>query len=810
MYSLLKIAEITRARIQGNPDGAHIRGFSTDSRSIFDTAGILFFALQGEHFNANSFIAEAYGKGIRYFVCTPAGVLPDAPDAVFLTVEKPGAALQQLAAFHRSRFTYPVIGITGSNGKTIVKEWLSELLHDAYKIVKNPGSFNSQVGVPLSVLLMNEQHTLGIFEAGISKPGEMQKLEAILKPDIGVFTQLGDAHSEGFSDAEEKLKEKFLLFRNTQVVILNAKYRTFLPAGIASLTWSREKKEADVFIKNIRYDEGYTVVSWVYKNKTHESLIPFSDDASVENVITCLCVACYLQLPLDTISGTVRNLHPVQMRLSLQKGNNNNILINDAYNADLNALKNALEFMHRQSGSLEKTLVLSDILQSGKEAGTLYAEVNALLEKYGIKHCYGIGSSISACAAQFTVPFTGFASTAGFLQNNPLRYKSNALILLKGARVFEFEKIARQLSAQHHTTRLEIQLNAVAHNFHTYRNLLPPGTRMMVMVKAFSYGSGSNEIASLLQYHKADYLAVAYADEGVHLRRNGITIPIMVMNTEARSFDLLHEFNLEPAVYSMHQLRALSGFSGRELPVHLEIETGMHRLGFEPEEIPAMIRFLEQNTALKPRSIFSHLASAEDVNDDAFTRQQIATFREASGAIKKAFPDVWMHLLNSPGIARWSKEAAFDMVRLGIGLYGIDPTQTISEKLLPASQLISSISQIKHLKPGDGVSYNRRFVADKNMHIATIPIGYADGLNRKLGYGNGAFIIQGKKAPILGTICMDMTMVDITGIECREGDEVIIFGEGARVTDMAAQAGTISYEILSTLSQRVTRVYVQE
>lgn len=813
MLLISKIAEVTASQVLSRHHNFSIAKIITDSRQTIDVGQeALFVALRGEHFNGNRFVNDAYNKGLRNFIIDEAIDITPYPETNILLVPDTTAALQKIAAYHRQQFKIPVIGITGSNGKTMVKEWLSVLLHEEFNFVKSPGSYNSQVGVPLSVWQLGSEHTIGVFEAGISKPGEMDLLEKIIAPTIGVFTTLGDAHSEGFSSPEIKLKEKFELFKNCKTVILNHRYKALLAPDQKAYTWSRNDESANLYIRNVESANGYSIISYDFNSVDFKVSIPFTDDASIENAITCLCVCLLLNISNSDIAKNMQQLQAVEMRLSLQRGNHNNVIINDAYNTDLNSLKNALGFMNKQLHLGSKVVVLSDILQSGKTPEILYQEIGAFLNLFEITKLIGIGPEISKHKDAFNIPSVFYNTTADFIKD--LNTKSvefkESLILLKGARTFHFEAIAQALSAQHHTTLLEINLNAIAHNFHAYKKCVNENTKVMVMVKAFSYGSGSNEIASLLQFHKADYLAVAYADEGVQLRNAGVTLPIMVMNTEAQTFDLLFQYHLEPALYSFQQLHQLIDFATQPIGVHLEFETGMHRLGFEPGDAELLINTVNQNPLLQIKSVFSHLASAEDPNDDEFTLKQIDTFKHVSEKISTAFPSVLKHLLNSPGIARWASTAQFDMVRLGIGLYGIDPANQMNNQLIPASTLKSIISQIKTLQPGESVSYNRRFIASQNIRVATIPLGYADGLNRALGNGNGCFHIHGKPAKILGTICMDMTMVDITDIPCKEGDEVIVFGSTLPVTTVANQANTISYEILSTLSQRIKRVYLHE
>ncbi len=813
MLLLSKIAEITTAQVLSRHHNFSIKHLFTDSRQIINAGDDgLFVALRGAHFNGNNYFDDAYHKGLRNFIIDEVIDISSYPNSNILLVQNTTLALQQMAAFHRQQFKIPVIGIAGSNGKTMVKEWLSVLLEEEYNVLKSPGSYNSQVGVPLSVWHLNSEHTIGIFEAGISMPNEMQKLQKVIAPTLGVFTTLGDAHNEGFESIDQKIKEKFKLFEQCKTVVLNHRYKSYLNPAQQAYTWSKEDNDASLYISGIETEPLQTKISYLHNQVEYTLSIPFTDDASIENSITCLGICLLLNISNSEIAKHMLTLQAVEMRLSLQRGNENNVLINDAYNADLSSLKNALGFMNKQLHKGKKIVIMSDLLQNSKNPEALYNEVGQFLKAFEITELIGIGAEITKHSNAFSLPTSFFPTTHDFIRaitSHSIHF-NNSLILLKGARNFQFEAIAQALAAQRHTTCLEINLDAIAHNFHTYKKRVNEKTKMMVMVKAFSYGSGSNEIASLLQFHKADYLAVAYADEGVLLRNAGVTLPIMVMNTEEKSFELLVHYHLEPAVYSLSQLHHLALFANEKIEVHLEFETGMHRLGFEANETDAILTFLNRNTHIKIKSVFSHLSSADDEKEDAFTLQQIELFKLIFEKVKARNPEVLGHILNSSGITRWAELAQFDMVRLGIGLYGIDPTDTLTTQLRPASTLKSTISQIKNLVAGDSVSYNRRYIADKARRIATVPIGYADGLNRALGNGNGGFLIHGKRAAIIGSICMDMAMVDITDIPCSEGDEVIAFGGALPVTTVAADAKTISYEILSALSQRIKRVYIHE
>jgi alanine racemase len=765
-----------------------------DSRKIYSPSTSLFFALKGQRRDGHQFIPEVYKKGVRSFVVSDPVDTSAYPDASFVIVKDTLDALQQLAAFHRRQFTIPVIGITGSNGKTIVKEWLYQLLHQDHAIVRSPKSYNSQIGVPLSVWQMNEQHTLAIFEAGISKTGEMEKLEKIIQPTIGVLTNIGEAHSEGFASMEQKEAEKRILFQN-----------------------ARQPDAIDIV--EVRRKAGSTTI---HAKKDQDEItidISFTDEASVQNAITCWRVMLMLGYHNEIIKERMRSLTPVNMRLELKKGINHCNIINDSYSADLSSLEIALEFLNQQKAGAQKTAILSDFLQSSLKDEELYGLILDNLRKHKVSRLIGIGDRITQ--ALTTAKATGpmkielYPSTTDFLQQFRSTQFKEETILIKGARVFEFEKIVQLLEQKVHQTVLEINLNAIAHNLKQYQALLAPSTKVMGMVKAFAYGSGGAEIAGILQYHKVDYLGVAYADEGVELRKAGISLPIMVMNPEESAFELLVEYHLEPDIYSFDLLNAFDAFLQNEglqqFPVHIEIETGMNRLGFAIEEIPALAAYLQKAAAVKIQTAFTHLASSEDPKDDTFTFTQLEKFLDASAVLEKSIGyAVLKHIGNSAAIIRHSS-LQLDMVRLGIGLYGVDSADTHKLELEPVATLKSTIAQLKHLKAGESVSYNRKGVVKRDSLIATIRIGYADGFSRRLGNSNGKMWLKGKLVPVIGTVCMDMTMIDVTDIaNVQEGDEVVIFGKELPVQQLAEWAGTIPYEIMTTISQRVKRVYFEE
>jgi alanine racemase len=808
-----------------------------DSRKLIHPEHTLFFALPGQKLDGHNYIPELYEKGVRNFVVTKAPAQEQFPDANFIVVKDAVAALQKLAGWHRAKFNIPVIGITGSNGKTIVKEWLYQLLHEDYNIVRSPKSYNSQIGVPLSLWLMNEENRLGIFEAGISESDEMIKLEKIIRPTIGIFTNVGEAHSDGFLNIRHKTKEKLKLFVNTDVLIYCKDYPDInqsiaeinaLSKGndntenkIKTFTWSFSN-EADLFVSSVLQKDNHSFIHCVYRHQEFDFTIPFTDRASVENAIHCVCAMLYLGKEPSVIAERLPHLSRIAMRLEMKDAINNCSLINDSYNSDLSSLRIAIDFLKQQHQHPKKTVILSDILQSGKGELELYAEVGELLKQNNIQRFIGIGPALYRQKKLFekneALQCDIYPSTDEFLQHMDSSSFQNEVILLKGARKFRFEVIGKFLEKKAHETVLEINLNALANNFKVYQSLLKPETKIMAMVKAFSYGSGSFEIANVLQFNRCDYLAVAYADEGVELRKNGITLPIMVMNPEQRSFEAMIQYHLEPDIYSLNLLEKFSetlfllrANNGNEkYKVHIELETGMNRLGFEASEIDTLIERLKQNHLIEVASVFSHLAASEDKSHDSFTNEQISLFETMSAKICSSFNyKIIRHILNSTGITRHPK-AQFDMVRLGIGLYGIDSSEKLKGKLMNVSTLKTTISQIKHVKKGDTVGYGRVGKVTKDKTIATVGIGYADGLSRKLSNKAGRMLVNGKLVPIIGNICMDMTMLDITGVEAKEGDEVIVFGNNPTVEEVAEAAETIPYEILTGISGRVKRVYFQE
>jgi alanine racemase len=784
-----------------------------DSRRIQQPSSSLFFALKSGRNNGHHYLPDAYEKGVRAFVVSEAVQLPE--DALIIEVADTLIALQALAAYHRSQFDLPVIGITGSNGKTVVKEWLNQLLEEDYSIAKSPKSFNSQIGVPLSVWDLAPQHTLAIFEAGISTSGEMEKLQKIIRPTIGVLTNLGAAHSEGFSSDAEKLREKLRLFAEAEVVIGPHNLLQNVPQP--TFTWSR-KANADVMIRSVQTIGTNAVIDAQHEQKNISISIPFTDEASVENAITCLCVLLYLQKEPNHFVGRFQKLHPVDMRLQLHGAINDCLLINDSYSADLNSLNIALHFLAEQSAGRKRTVILSDFFESGKKAAALYSDIARMLQRNGVQKVYAIGEKITASLPGLiasTIEVQCYADTGDFITQFRSSQFANEVILLKGARAFGFEKIAALFEQKLHGTVLQINLTALSNNLKEYQKHLRSGTKIMAMVKAFSYGSGGAEIASVLQFHKVAYLGVAYADEGVELVQAGITLPIMVINPEAASFSTIIEHNLQPVIYSLQLLRAFEEYVKTQglihYPVHLEVETGMNRLGFPVEEMELAASHLAQNNTLTVQSLFSHLAASEDRAQDAFTEQQSNRFHQAASILQTHLGYSFLkHVANTAAIIR-HPQLQLDMVRLGIGLYGIASDAEEVMQLEPVATLRSTIAQIKTVRKGESVSYNRRGVVQRDSRIATVRIGYADGYSRRFSNGVGKMWVKGQPALVIGTVCMDMTMIDVTDLEgVQEGDDVIVFGKEISVEEMARWIGTIPYEVMTSVQRRVKRVYYYE
>jgi alanine racemase len=833
MYTIADIEKITGGKfILSNNTAAVTAHLLIDSRKLLFPASTLFFTLPGPRRQGSAFVQDLYEKGVRNFIVDDSFTfLPqEFAEANIIQVANVLQALQLLTAHHRSQFLFPVIGITGSNGKTIVKEWLYQLLHNDFNIVRSPKSYNSQIGVPLSLWQMNEQHTLGIIEAGISMPGEMESLEKMIRPGIGIFTNIGEAHSEGFENIAAKVDEKMKLFARCGTVIY-CKDEIAIEAAMLQLqqkskvwlfSWGHHTG-ATLCISSIQVQPFNTVIKAVYNQKNISISIPFTNDAAVKNAITCWCVLLQWQTSIPAgrfedalIQERMLQLKPVEMRLELKKGINNCSVINDSYSADITSLSIALDFLQQQQQHPGRTVIISDILQSGKTNEQLYLEVAEILQQKNIKRLIGIGIMIKRYSDVFKgIPETTFFnSTAEFLQKFPAMHFHNESILLKGARLFEFEQISHLLEEKVHQTVLEIHLNAITHNLNTYQQLMGPGVKLMAMVKAFSYGSGGFEIANLLQFHKVDYLAVAYADEGVELRKAGITMPIMVMNAEEVTYDLLVQHNLEPELFSFGILSTFEDYLIRNgiqyYPVHIKLDTGMRRLGFEQKDIPALCNRLQASAVFKIQSVFSHLAASDSVLHDAFTNEQANIFLAGCEQIQKITGYTFLrHIANTAATHR-HKNLQFDMVRLGIGLYGVDADPAIQQQLKNVTTLKTTIAQVKNIKAGESIGYSRKGVAAKDSVIATVRIGYADGYPRLLSNGAGKMWLKNSLVPVIGNVCMDMTMLDVTGVHAQEGDEVIVFGAALPVSELAAMAQSIPYEILTGISQRVKRVYFEE
>ncbi|HEV3327709.1 MAG TPA: bifunctional UDP-N-acetylmuramoyl-tripeptide:D-alanyl-D-alanine ligase/alanine racemase [Puia sp.] len=884
-YTIRHIAGIVEGdflRFRGDDAIGHLL---LDSRRLIFPASSLFFALRGPRRDGRGYMEELYRRGVRNFVVqdkgdeagggsvagggglagVAAGVAAGArggggglaeamPDANILLVTDTLVALQRLAAWHRAQFSIPVIAITGSNGKTIVKEWLNQLLEADYHIVRSPKSYNSQTGVPLSVWQLQPAHELAIFEAGISRRAEMRRLEAMIRPTIGIFTNLGEAHSEGFESRAEKAAEKLQLFAGAEVLVYCADQpetvraiATFAGSGAGPKLFSwGHGQDVTVRIDSIEKKNGWTTIGGPELSFS----IPFTDDASIENVMHCVGVLRWLRRPVEEIRLRLQQLAPIAMRLELKSGINHCSIINDSYSADLSSLAIALDFLSQQQQHSRRSVILSDILESGRPGDELYAEVGRALEQKKVDRLIGIGERISAHAQRISEWFSGelvvYPTVEAFRQDLHRLHFHDETILLKGARIFEFEEIDRLLTEQIHQTVMEIDLNAMAGNLRAYRQLLQPATRVMAMVKAFAYGSGSFEIANLLQFHGVDYLGVAYADEGVALRKAGIRMPIMVMNTENSGFDSLVQYNLEPVIYSFPLLRSFDRWLKKEgiptFPIHIELETGMNRLGFPAQEWDDLLRVLPA-AAFNVQSAFSHFAASEEAQQDAFSLRQAEAYLGMAARLEEALGYSFIrHIANSAAIIRLP-QLQLDMVRLGIGLYGIDsaagdagvdggarpdagvdagarrdagvdagarPDVVRQLDLQEVSTLKTTIAQIKHLRDGDTIGYNRRGLAEPGTVIATVRIGYADGYSRNLGNGTGKMWVRGRLAPTIGSISMDLTTIDISGIpDVNEGDEVVVFGKELSVSQLAIWAQTIPYEILTGVSHRVKRIYFE-
>ena len=820
-YTIENVTALIGARRFGH-SATQVEWLLTDSRSLVFPETTLFFALRTKVGDGHRYVADLYRRGVRNFVV---GTLPAEhetafPDANFLQVMSPLKALQRLAERHREEHDIPVIGVTGSNGKTVVKEWLYQLLSPTLHVTRSPKSYNSQVGVPLSVCLLGEHSEIGIFEAGISQPGEMAALRAIIQPTIGVMTNIGPAHQENFESVEEKCHEKLSLFQDAKVLVYCADdavvdecVATSLLRG-ERLAWSRRNPSAALFVSAVETLERGTRITYRFHGAEAAMTIPFTDEASTVNCIHCLAVLLSLNFSAEEIASRMKRLEPVAMRLEVIQGVRNCTLINDTYNSDAASLDIALDFMARRPEiqNKQKVLILSDMFQTGLPATELYAKVAELLNRRAIDHFIGVGPEISHAHSLFLMKKSFFPSGEALADSGLLDTLHDSLVLIKGSRPFGFEKITAALSLRVHETTLHVNLDALAGNLNYYRSFMKPETKMVCMVKASAYGAGSVEVAKTLQDRGVNYLAVAVADEGAELRRAGITAGIIVMNPEMTAFKTLFDYELEPEVYNFKLLDALIKAAEKEgiqgFPVHIKLDTGMHRLGFDPRhDLPLLIDRLRHQTAVIPRSVFSHFVGSDSPDFDDFSARQFALFDEASKTLQAAFPHkILRHICNSAGIERFP-ERHLDMVRLGLGLYGIDPIDNRS--LQNVTTLRTTILQIRECPKGDSVGYSRRTVLERDSRIAAIPIGYADGLNRHLGNRRGYCLVNGQRADYVGNICMDVCMIDVTDTDCREGDTVEIFGDNLPPAELARLLDTIPYEILTSVSDRVKRIYFQ-
>lgn len=828
-YKLSEIALICKAELfPQDPNQAFFDSVITDSRSAVLTANALFIAIVGDRNDGHHYLMDMYNKGVRNFLISkPESMVGMPKDASLLLVENTVLALQQIARNHRSKFNIPIISVTGSNGKTIVKEWLFQLISPYKKVLRSPKSYNSQIGVPLSVLALDDFYEIAIFEAGISKPDEMQNLADIIQPNIVVFTNIGSAHDENFIHLNQKVAEKLNLAKKAQKLIYCSDhhqireriFQSELDKVLSVISWSKNI-DADLRISEMSFpnENNHSIISAVFNDQAFQLELPFNDQASIENAINCCLLLLTLGFNHEQIQSGFKKIQSVEMRLEMVQGINNCVLVNDYYNSDLTSLQIALEYISHQSAQKKRCVILSDILQSGKPPKLLYEEVSRLLDKFSVHRMIGIGSEISKNAGCFNMNASFYLDTDHFFAEFRNDQFNDEIILLKGARVFRFERIAKLLSRKSHVTVMEINLNSLVDNYNYFRSKLGANTGIIAMVKAFAYGSGAVEIARVLEFNHVNYLAVAYADEGVSLRLAGINVPIIVMNPVKSSFYQMAAYQLEPEIYSFRILEDWLDFLkssrtiNQPMSIHLKIDTGMHRLGFSPDEMSKLIQILKESEEwIQVSTIFSHFSSSENSSDDAFSHQQVEKLNNCHKVISEALNlPIKKHICNSNGVLRFP-QYHFDFVRLGIGLFGETADATVNESLSQVASLKTKISQIRYVPAGESIGYSRKSSSDMPRLIATIPVGYADGIDRRLSEGNGVFVVKGIPVPTVGLICMDMCMLDVTSIpDVSEDDTVIIFGKEMPLRNFAESSGKIVYEALTSISDRVNRHYIKE
>lgn len=807
-WSLSDIAQLINLSLPEGT-GSAIKHISIDSRTIIEPSSTLFIALKGPRNNGHDYIPLLLKQGVKCFIVSENIETKISKEADFLHVNDTLDAFQKIAAFHRTQFAIPVIGVTGSNGKTIVKEWLSECLRTKQIVAKSPKSFNSQVGVPLSVLQLDRHHEIGIFEAGISKQDEMGRLETIIKPSIGIFTNIGSAHDQGFYSRQEKIEEKAKLFENCNTIIYCSDHEeiaTYLQSKFDSSKLCSWGKKGDV--KTSAEDETYQLI---YKEQKYSFHLPFNDKASSENVLHVICTLLNLDYSQTEITNCLQSLSPVKMRLSLLSGINNSLIIDDSYSNDVAALELSLGFLNKHRQDHKAILVLSDLKETGLDEDILYEQVAQLVNNHAFEVIHLVGQEITWFKHLFKSPVTTHHTSEDLLEKGIFENISDYILLIKGARSFHFEKIVKKLSKQLHETTLEINLDLLTANLNYFKSCIKPSTKVMAMVKAYAYGSGYLEVAQSLAYQHIDYLAVAYIDEGIALRKNGIKTPIMVLNAEPDHYQEMLQYDIEPEIFRVDQLKQYLRIhpKTKAFRIHIKLDTGMHRLGFSSEEFEEILLLLSTNPQIRVKSVFTHLSSADDPNEDTYTRKQLETFHQQAIVLENIVGyTIIKHALNSAGIQRFPKYQ-MDMVRLGIGLYGLGITKIAHQQLKVIGTLKSTISQIKTIEKGETIGYNRKGKANEKMTIATIAIGYADGYNRRFSNGVGKVFIGNELRPVIGNVCMDMTMIDITGLQVKVHDEVEIFGPNVSWATQAKAIGTIPYELLTSIGERVKRIFFE-